>query len=165
MKTAPEVTSGEKQKTLTITRTFDAPVSEVWKAWTLPDSFKKWWGPTDFTCPVAKIDLRPGGKGLACMKASDGKEYWSICTYREIVPEKKLVYQDQFSDSNGNPVSPDYYGMPGNWGKEVIVTIDLQNENGKTKMTLQHEGIPEEMKNDCIDGWQQSFDKMERSLK
>jgi|SRR6185436_990232 len=153
-----------KQKTITINRTFDLPLSTVWKAWTEPESFKKWWGPKDFTCPYCTIDLKTGGKNLACMKGSDGKEYWSTGTYREIIPMKKIVYDDNFSDNKGNTVSPSYYGMPGEWG-DVKVTLTFEEVNGKTKMILQHEGIPEDMYDDCIAGWQESLDKVESNLK
>ncbi|MEN6593152.1 MAG: SRPBCC domain-containing protein [Methanobacterium sp.] len=40
-----------------LTRIFDAPLEKVWKAWTDPEIFKQWFGPNDFTTPVAKIDL------------------------------------------------------------------------------------------------------------
>ena len=39
-----------------VTRVFDAPVEEVWKAWTDSEKVMRWWGPTGFTAPVARID-------------------------------------------------------------------------------------------------------------
>jgi uncharacterized protein YndB with AHSA1/START domain len=49
---------------LVITRVFDAPREAVWKAWTDPKRFMRWWGPKGFTSPACKIDLRVGGKYL-----------------------------------------------------------------------------------------------------
>ena len=46
-----------KQEVL-ITRLFDAPRALVWKAWTNPEHLMRWWGPKDYTSPIAKIDLR-----------------------------------------------------------------------------------------------------------
>ena len=46
-----------------------------------------------------------------------------------------------------------------------MVTLTLEEVDGKTKMTLNHEGIPDEMVDDCITGWQESFDKLENNLK
>jgi uncharacterized protein YndB with AHSA1/START domain len=159
-----DTATAAKQKTVSITREFNLPLNTVWKAWTEPSSFKMWWGPEGFTCPFCTIDLKAGGKSLACMKSAEGKEYWSTATYREIIPMKKLVYEDNFSDDKGNTVSPSYYDMPGEWSN-VIVTVTLEEKNGKTKMTMEQQGIPEEMYNDCITGWQQCFDKMEKNLK
>jgi uncharacterized protein YndB with AHSA1/START domain len=151
-----------KEKTISINRTFDLPIDTVWKAWTEPDSFKKWWGPTGFSCTSCTIDLNTGGKCLANMIGPDGKEIWSTLTYREIIPKQRIVYDDNFADSEGNTVPASYYDMPGEWpagGNKV--TITLEAVNGKTKMSLQHEDIPEDMYDDCITGWQQSLDKIE----
>jgi uncharacterized protein YndB with AHSA1/START domain len=51
-------------KQAVITRIFDVPVEKVWAAWTDPEQLKKWWGPKHFTSPLAKTDLRVGGKYL-----------------------------------------------------------------------------------------------------
>lgn len=58
-----------------------------------------------------------------------------------------------------------YYNMPGEWPMESKVTLTFEDVNGKTKMTLNHEGIPGEMYDDCVSGWQQSLDKLENNLK
>ena len=84
-------TTTKNKNALTITRIFDAPRDLVWKAWTDPEYYKKWWGPTYFTAPISKIDLRVGGKYLSCMRGPDGKDYWSTGVYREIVPLERLV--------------------------------------------------------------------------
>ena len=157
----PEVSGQE----IIITRVFDVPRELVWKAWTDPEQFKKWWGPMDFTCPASKIDLRVGGKYLHCMRGSDGKEYWSTGTYREIIAPQKIVVTDSFADSKGNVVPATHYGMEG-FPMEMQVTVTFQEQSGKTKMTLQHVGLPEgEMKKLCGVGWNQSLDKLAESLK
>jgi uncharacterized protein YndB with AHSA1/START domain len=48
-------------KTIVIERVFDAPLERVWKAWTDPEMFVRWWGPKDFTTPAYKADFRVGG--------------------------------------------------------------------------------------------------------
>jgi len=154
-----------KQKTVSIKRTFDLPVSTMWKAWSEPESFKKWWGPNDYTCPDCTIDFKVGGKNLASMQGRDGKKIWSTNTYREIIPMKKIVYVDNFADEKGNSVPASYYNMPGDWSKEMVVTVAFEDVNGKTKMSLEHTNLPEEMHDDCVTGWQQSFDKLEENLK
>ncbi len=44
-----------RQRHVVVTRVFDAPVELVWKAWSDPEYVRQWWGPTGFTCPLAKI--------------------------------------------------------------------------------------------------------------
>jgi len=70
---------------LFITRIFDAPGELLWKAWTEPESVKRWWGPKNFTSPFAKIDLRVGGTYLYCMRSPEGQDFWSTGVYREII--------------------------------------------------------------------------------
>ncbi len=64
-----------KKPDLVLTRVIDAPRERVWKAWTEPQQFAKWWGPHDFTCPVCEIDVRPGGKIYLHMKGPDGSPF------------------------------------------------------------------------------------------
>ncbi len=150
---------------LSITRIFDAPRELVWKAWTYPELFKKWWGPMGFSCPASKIDLRVGGKYLHCMQGPDGRQYWSTGTYREIIEPEKIVVTDSFADEEGNVVPATHYGMEG-FPAEMQVTVTFEEHSGKTKMTLQHFGLPEgEMRNLASAGWNQSLDKLAESLK
>ncbi len=147
---------------LVITRVFDAPRELVWKAWSDPELYKRWWGPKFFTCPAAKIDFRVGGKYISCMRSAQGHEFWSTGTYLEIVPFERIVYSDSFADENGNTVHASYYNMPGDdWPLELMVTVQLEDYEGRTKMTLTHTGIPAGMMSEMTgQGWNESFDKM-----
>lgn len=160
-----EDTDTEKYKTILLKRAFTLPVETVWKAWTDPESMKKWYGPKGFTCHYAEIDLREGGKYLNCMKSEDGKEYWGTGTFKEIVPQRKLVYTDSFSDNKGNIIPASDLQMPGEWPLELIITIELEDLGGRAYLTLKHEGIPPEAADDCVKGWEESFDKLEANLK
>lgn len=150
---------------LLITRELHLPVDKVWQAWTEPETCKKWWGPKDFTCPHVQIDLRVGGKSLSCMQSPEGQEFWSTGVYKEIIPFKKLVSTDSFSDEKGNIIPAASLNMPGNWPMELLVTVTFEERDGNTLMTLIHQGLPREIIDDCRIGWQQSFDKMETNLR
>lgn len=150
-----------RHRTVSITRTFDIPLDTIWKAWTEPEYFKKWWGPNAYTCTYCKLDLKVGGKSLVNMRSDKGEETWSTLTYIEIIPGRRIIYEDNFSDSEGNAVQPSYYKMPGEWAK-MIVTVELGEADGRTRMTMRQEGIPAEMYDDCVQGWQECFDKMAR---
>jgi uncharacterized protein YndB with AHSA1/START domain len=163
MATHNESATAEQQETISIKRIFNLPLNTVWKAWTEPESLKKWWGPKEYTCPYCAIDLKPGGKYLNSMKGPDGTEIWGTGTYKKIVSNKKIVYTDSFADSKGNVVPASYYKMT-DMPLEMMVTVTLEEVNGKTNMQLKHEGIPAEIYDDCIKGWQSSFDKLETNL-
>ena len=152
------------QNEIVINRVFNLPVSVVWLAWTDAEYFKKWWGPRGFTCPSSKMEARVGGKYLSCMRGPDGKEFWSTGVVKELIPERKLVVTDSFSDDKGNIKPASEYGMPGDWPKELLITVYLEEADGATKMKLKHQGIPGEMREDCIKGWNESFDKLEENI-
>jgi len=146
---------------LVITRIFDAPRERVWKAWSEPEQMMKWWGPKVFTAPVCKMDFRAGGKYLFCMRSPEGKEYWSTGIFKEIVPFEKIVWTDSFADEKGNPVPGSHYGMEEDFPLEMTVIITFEDDNGKTKMTLRHIGMPAgDMSKMAGQGWNESFDKL-----
>ena len=151
----------------TITRIFNAPRELVWRSWTDPESLKQWWGPKIFTSPHCEMDLRVGGKYLYCMRSQEGQDYWSTGEFHEIVPKEKLVYTDYFSDEKGNVVPASYYKLPGEgWPEELLVTVTFEEQNGGTRMTLRHAGIPGgEMSEMANVGWNESFDKLEESVR
>src|SRR5688500_12752199 len=66
-----QVNLKSKTRDLVLTRTFDAPVSEVWKYWVDSEYVKKWWGPDGFTAPLARMDFREGGTSLVCMSSPE----------------------------------------------------------------------------------------------
>lgn len=151
---------------LTIIQMFNAQLDIVWNFWTVAERVKQWWGPKDFTCPVAKIDFRVGGKYLNCMRGPDGKDYWSTGFYKEIIPMKKIVATDSFADKLGNIVPASFYGMKG-FPLELEVALMFEEQNGKTKMTLIHSGIGQvdsKAETDMAQGWNESFDKLRLRL-
>lgn len=156
------------QKTVHITRILNAPRERVWQVWTEPEHLKKWWGPKDFTAPHIENDLQPGGKYLYAMHGPAGtpfdKDMWSGGEYLEVVPMEKIVTTDNFTDEHGNTISPAEYGMPGDWGQmKVTVTFEDAGE-GKTKLTIVHEGHPAEFAGNAEQGWNESIDKFEAAL-
>ncbi len=157
---------------LVITRIFDAPRELVWNAWTDPEHLMRWWGPKIFTCPVAKIDFRVGGRILSCMRSESGPEIWrkgiwGIGVYKEIVPLEKIVCTDSFADEHGNVVPASYYGMEGEFPLEMLITVTFEKlEGNRTRMTLKHRGLPAgEHMAGAIQGWSESFDKLAEILK
>lgn len=144
-----------------ITRIFDAPRELVWKAWTEPALVMRWWGTEGFTSPFSTIDLRVGGKYLYAIRSPEGQDFWSTGVYREIVPPERIVATDNFSDEKGNIVPASHYGMSGDWPSDLLVTVTFEEQNGRTRLTLRHEGIPPGLMSDfATAGWNGSFDKL-----
>ncbi len=87
-----------------VERTFDAPVTQVWKLWTDEAAMKQWWSPKDFTAPVIRNDVKPGGRFHYSMRSPKGEMFWNVGTYSEVIPGKKLVAAMSFSDELGNVI-------------------------------------------------------------
>ena len=150
---------------LVIERVFGAPRTLVWKTWTEPGLLMRWWGPEGFTAPVAKIDLREGGAFILCMRSPEGKDYWNSGVYREIVPPKRLVMSVSFTDEKGKVVPATYYGMSPDIALEMVQAVSFEAEDGKTKVTVEHFGLPPgKDRDDARQGWDQSLDKLDRVL-
>lgn len=150
---------------IVITRVFDAPRGQVWKAWTDPGQLMRWWAPKDCTTTFCKVDLRPGGKFHYCMRIPDGREIWGIGIYREIVAPALLVYTDSFADAQGNPVPPAHYGMSASHPAEALVTINFEEHEGKTRLTLRHTiPVSVEERKGTEQGWSEMLDRLGSDL-
>ncbi|MEX0800585.1 MAG: SRPBCC domain-containing protein [Dehalococcoidia bacterium] len=162
---APKDSAPAKSGELVIERVFDAPRELVWRAWTEPERMMRWWGPKDFTCPHCEIDFRVGGRWFSSMQSpefNDGRPIWAIGVYREIVPLERIVTTDCFADEHGNVVPASHYGMEGDFPLEMLVTVTFEEvEDGKTRMTLRHAGLPTgEHREGANEGWGSSLDKL-----
>lgn len=126
---------------LIVTRVFDAPVEELWKAWTVPERLKAWWGGTRFTTSKVELDLREGGRFLWCIQvpAEEGTEtFCNAGTFQKIVPNKLLQFITKGSDEQGNPVSGSQWGGPEQFDTEVR----FESLGGKTVVTYVERNWP-----------------------
>jgi uncharacterized protein YndB with AHSA1/START domain len=60
----------------------------------------RWWGPDDFTSPVAMIDFREGGTSLVCMRSPEGKDFYNTWN-RKILPMELMEFIQNFADKDG----------------------------------------------------------------
>ena len=122
---------------LVITRVFDAPVELVWKAWSEGDRMARWWGPKGLELRIAKLDFARSGIFHYAIEFPNGAVMWGKFVYLEIEPPSKLVFVSSFADKNENNNCHSF--MP-DWPIEVHNTLVLQEQDGKTVLTLR--GVP-----------------------
>ena len=72
------------KRTLTITKTFDAPIQLVWEAWTQPEHIAKWWGPKHMDVDIIEHNFEVGGQWRYSMKMPDGSEFITEGVYSVI---------------------------------------------------------------------------------
>lgn len=75
---------------IVITRTFAAPRTEVYAAWTTAARVADWWDPRGLPLEVCDIDLRPGGTFRFVPQGGGMPAFTGH--YREIAPPERLVF-------------------------------------------------------------------------
>ena len=88
-----------QDRDLVLTRTIDASSETLYRAWTDADLLKRWFAPAPYTTPHAELDVRPGGANLVVMRAPDGSEFPSRGVYLEVVPHRRLVFTDAYTEA------------------------------------------------------------------
>ena len=114
----------EGDRHVVVTRRFDAPPEDVYRAHTEPALLQKWLlGPDGWTMPVCELDPKPGGRiRYLWRRDKDGSQMGMHGTFREVVPPERTVHGEQFDD-------PWYPG-------EAIVTTVFDERAGKTTVTM-----------------------------
>ena len=146
MKTMSEANN----RTLTLKRTFSAPIHLVWEAWTQPEHIAQWWGPKGMEVNVVEHDFKVGGHWKFIMPMPDGNEFISEGVYSEIIKFKKIV-----TSANFRPMT------------EGVIMQALFEENGdQTHFTFQvihptEEYCKQQEAMGFYNGWGTAFDRLE----
>jgi uncharacterized protein YndB with AHSA1/START domain len=155
------MTDNVTQDAVVIERRFDASPDLIWQMWTDPEHFRAWYGPTDAAVTVAKMDVRVGGSRLVCIELETpgaGMQMWFTGEFREVVTNKRLVYTEAISDENGTVLPAPDAGPAVGHPVTTVVTVELQDIDGCTRMTLTHAGIPADSAGAA--GWTIALDKL-----
>jgi len=136
---------------LTLKRKLKAPAEKVFSAWTQPEALKRWMGPSDdYAVLAAETDVRVGGRYLIVMRKPDQEEHRVIGVYKEIVPNRKLVFTWAWES------------MP---ERESLVTVTIKPTDGGCELMLLHERFFDESARDRHrQGWTGTMDRLERYL-
>ncbi|MBW4655980.1 MAG: SRPBCC domain-containing protein [Kaiparowitsia implicata GSE-PSE-MK54-09C] len=149
-------------RTLVITRVFNAPRDLVWQVWTDPNHIAQWWGPRGFTTRVDEMDLRPGGQSRYVMIGPDGTEYPAKGVFKEVVPPERIVSTDEFGEGYDTLIDAD---LP----QGMVMTTLFEDLGHQTKLTLEilHPTVEDRRKHEAmgvVAGWHSSLDCMTEHL-
>lgn len=142
-----------KNRTLTLERTFDAPLDLVWEAWTQPEHIAQWWGPRGMQTKVLEHDFTVGGSWKYAMTMPDGSEFIADGVYKNIVPKERII-----SSANFKPMT-----------EGVEIQAIFKAEGDKTHFTF---NCVHETKEYCkqqeemgfYNGWASVFDRLSEFL-
>jgi uncharacterized protein YndB with AHSA1/START domain len=129
---------------------FKAPPESVFKAWTNPNEFGRWFGTEATAVEDVSMDLRVGGAWSARMILGDGTEIGWHGSYLELEAPHRLVLS--LSDRPGDQFER--------------VTVDLKEVDGGTEMTFTQAGgnMPPENYVQAETGWRSFFDDLAKGL-
>ena len=87
-----------------ITRTFDAPPSRVFAAWTKPELMKQWWAPPSagISFVSCEIDARTGGSYRFVFSHPEAEQPMAFFgKYVEVIPNARLAWTNDEDGGNG----------------------------------------------------------------
>ncbi|WP_026728821.1 SRPBCC family protein [Flavobacterium denitrificans] len=95
-------TVDKESSTVNVKREFNAPLSDVWSAWTEAEILDQWWAPAPWKARTKSMEFNEGGRRLYAMVGPEGEEHWAIADFTSITPKTNFKYLDAFCDSEGN---------------------------------------------------------------
>jgi uncharacterized protein YndB with AHSA1/START domain len=140
-----------------IVREFDAPRHLLYRAYTEPDLIRRWWSGERGEVTSVDVDLRVGGKWRYVMTANAGFEVAFHGTFREIVPNDRLVTTEVFE---GVPVENEDEDAALNF-------VTFEEVDGCTTLTTLVECHTQEVRDMIIEsgmegGMQEAMDRLEQ---
>ncbi len=142
-----------KNRTLTISKVFNAPVKAIWEAWTKPEHIVQWWAPPGMEVKIVEHSFKVGGKWKYSMPMPDGNLFISEGTYLEIEPYKKIVTTADFK--------------PMTEGVEIHILFEEEGDKTHFTFSVIHatvEYCKQQEKMGFYNGWGSAFKRIESLL-
>ncbi|MBP2448057.1 SRPBCC family protein [Rhizobium leguminosarum] len=111
---------------LLVTRTFDAPPSTVYRAWSQPELFQRWWVPksaSGILLVSCEMDVCTGGKYRLEFGAGGSDTMAFYGKYLEVVPNERIVWTNDEGEEG------------------AITTVTFEDQGGSTLLIF-HEVYP-----------------------
>jgi uncharacterized protein YndB with AHSA1/START domain len=108
-----------------VTRLFDAPREMVFRAWSEPELFRRWWVPegAGISLVGCEMDVRTGGKYRLEFGAGEGQTMAFYGQYLDVVPGQRIVWTNDEGEEG------------------AVTTVTFADQDGKTLLTF-HEVYP-----------------------
>lgn len=90
-----------QEKSIVLSREFNAPLADVWRAFTESKLLDQWWGPSPWRAETKSQDFKPGGFWLYAMVGPEDQRHWARMNYIAINHHKNFEIEDVFCDENG----------------------------------------------------------------
>ena len=146
------------ERTVNLTRVFDAPRSRVFDCWTQAEHLQHWFGPKGYTIHSAHTDARPGGVFRLCMRTPDGTDHWVRGQFGEVDAPNHLIITCTADDAKGVAALHE------------VIDVTFTESQGRTTVVLKAvaSGASDEaaaMLKGMDKGWAQTVDRLGTHLK
>jgi uncharacterized protein YndB with AHSA1/START domain len=154
-------TTGNRRK-VTLTRTYEASLDDIWSLWTTKAGFESWWGPEGFTVKVRKLDLRPEGELHYAMTATAPPQVEFMkragmplttearLTYTEVNPMQRLAYVHVI----------DF--IPEVEAYDVATIVEFSAERNRVRMVVHLDAMhSDEWTERAVAGWESQLSKLD----
>lgn len=101
-KNKTQVSKDLQQRSILVSREFNAPLANVWRAYTEKELLDQWWGPHPWRAETKYMNFAEGGYWLYAMVGPENEKHWARMNYLAITHHKSFDAQDFFCDENGN---------------------------------------------------------------
>ncbi|RYH04794.1 MAG: ATPase [Alphaproteobacteria bacterium] len=105
---------------IVVTRTFAAPPRIVFKAWSTPELFMRWWAPKSLGVQLlsCEMDVRTGGKYRLEFGQDSSSSFVFFGKYLEVIPNERIVWTNE-EETDG-----------------AVTTVTFEEKDGKTLLVL-----------------------------
>jgi uncharacterized protein YndB with AHSA1/START domain len=141
--------TAEPEYVVRIERTFAAPATDVFDAWTSPEVLRRWLHPgREWATPVAEVDLRVGGTVRVVMRTPEGTEAGAHGEYEVIDRPHRLVMTWTF-DSDPSDAQ--------------LIELTFSESDGSTTVLMVNSRIStDERRRSQDEGWRGCLEQLER---
>ncbi|ESQ88325.1 ATPase [Asticcacaulis sp. AC460] len=138
-----------------VTRTVNGPAHIVFKAWSDPELFKRWWTPKSFGMTIlsCEMDVRTGGGyRLVISHPAMGEPMAFFGKYLDVVPNERIVWTNEEGDEEG-----------------AVTTVTFESGGDLTLVTWHDlyptkEALDEALVSGATSGFDEQFGQLEEVL-
>jgi uncharacterized protein YndB with AHSA1/START domain len=145
----------KSERELVVTRTVNGPARIVFKAWTTPELFQRWWLPESFGISLIsyEADIRTGGTyRLVMAHPSSGQPMAFFGRYIEVTPHARIVWTNDEAGDGG-----------------AVTTVTFADRGDATLVTIHElypskEALDEAMASGATSGWDEQLRQLDELL-
>ncbi len=116
-----------------IKREFRAPRALLWQVQTQAEHLQNWLSPEGFHTIHAAMDFRVGGRYFYGIEGPNGLQMWGLQQFLEIVPERRIVHLQSFSNKEGGQGR---HPMAATWPVYMHVTATYEDSPDGTAYAI-----------------------------